>query len=76
MRAHKCLSLKDKISPYIVHRELPGFVDIKVSNFYPIVRRLFCSIGYGGNEGCQHVKDIFAIIYFFSVDSFINPYWI
>ena len=65
MRDHKCLSLKDKISPYIVHRELSGFVDTKVSKFYPIMRPLFCSIGGGGNDGHQHVKDIFAIIYLF-----------
>ena len=31
IRVHKCLHFKDKIFSYIVLRELPGFVHIKVS---------------------------------------------
>ena len=61
-----------------VHRELPGFVDTKVSKFYPIMRPLFFSIGGGGcgNDGLQYDKYIFGIIYLLFLDGFINPYWI
>ena len=71
MRAHKCLSLKDKFPPYLVLRELPGFVHTIVRKFDPITRPLFCNItgggggGGGGNDGRQHVKYIFVIIYLF-----------
>ena len=51
----------------IVHRKLPGFVDTKVSKFYPIIRPLFCSIGDDGCiDGRHHDKYIFGIIYLFS----------
>ena len=70
MRVYKYLSLKDKISLYIIHKELPGFVDTKGSKFYPIMRPLFCSIGGRGNDKRQLVKDIFAIIYLFFFKSF------
>ena len=59
-------SHKNTIYRNIVHRELPGFVDTKVSKFYPIMRPLFCNIGGGGgNDGRQHDKYIVGIIYLF-----------
>ena len=61
-------SQKNTIYHNILHRELPGFVDTKVNKFYPIMRPLFCSIcGNSGNDGRQHLKDIFAIICFFFI---------
>ena len=58
-------SHKNTIYRNIVHRELPSFVDTKVSKFYPIMRPLFCSIGGCGDDGRQHDKYIFGIKYLF-----------
>ena len=58
-------SHKNTINHTNVHKELPGFVDTKVSKFYPIMKPPFCSIGVGGNDGRQHDKYIFNIIYLF-----------
>ena len=58
-------SHKNTIYHNIVHRKLPGCVDTKVSEFYPIIRPFLCSIGGVGNDKRQHDKYIFGKLYLF-----------
>ena len=79
MRAHQCLNFKNRISPYIVLRQLPGFKHTKVQKNSILLLGLFC----GGRKRFIYIYiyryiDIYivAIQYIcFRYDSIVNPYW-